>query len=578
MKNYQPEQLNLTKYLFFTGKGGVGKTSTACATAVSLADSGKNVMLVSTDPASNLQDVFEKELTNNGLEIPEVKGLTVANFDPITAARDYMESVVGPYRGVLPESAVDNMEEQLLGSCTVEIASFNEFAGFLTNPEVEAQYDHIIFDTAPTGHTLRMLQLPSAWSNFLDENTTGVSCMGQLSGLGDKQEMYKHAVNTLSEGTKTTLMLVTRPQNGPLVEANRASEELKEIGVLNQQLIINGLLERPTDNISQKIYDEQQLTLKNMPENLKQFPTFIVPLRSYNVTGVENLRLLLTSDQTNAVVEAPEVMDYPKLQHIVDELDRTNKKVVFTMGKGGVGKTTIAATLATGLAAKGKKVHLATTDPAAHLEFVITESENIKMSHIDEKKELQDYKEEVLSKARKTMSSEELDYVEEDLRSPCTQEIAVFRRFAEIVATVDCDVVVIDTAPTGHTLLLLDSSQSYAKEVERTSGEVPESVRRLLPVLQDPEQTEVVMVTLPENTPVYESMRLQEDLDRAKIAHTWWVINNSMLTSGTTNDVLRARAQSEVTWINKVAELSNDHFAVVEWHSTEVKGKSISQF
>ena len=578
MENYQPEQLNLTKYLFFTGKGGVGKTSTACATAVSLADSGKNVMLVSTDPASNLQDVFEKELTNNGLEIPEVKGLTVANFDPITAARDYMESVVGPYRGVLPDSAVANMEEQLLGSCTVEIASFNEFAGFLTNPEVEAQYDHIIFDTAPTGHTLRMLQLPSAWSNFLDENTTGVSCMGQLSGLGDKQEMYEHAVDTLSEGTKTTLMLVTRPQNGPLVEANRASEELKEIGVLNQQLIINGLLERPTDSVSQKIYDEQQLTLKNMPDNLKQFSKFIVPLRSYNVTGVENLRLLLTSDQTNAVVEAPEVMDYPKLQHIVDELDRTNKKVVFTMGKGGVGKTTIAATLATGLAAKGKKVHLATTDPAAHLGFVIKESDSIKMSHIDEKKELQDYKEEVLATARKTMSSEELDYVEEDLRSPCTQEIAVFRRFAEIVATVDCDVVVIDTAPTGHTLLLLDSSQSYAKEVERTSGEVPESVRRLLPVLQDPEQTEVVMVTLPENTPVYESMRLQEDLDRAKIAHTWWVINNSMLTSGTTNDVLRARAQSEVTWINKVAELSNDHFAVVEWHSTEVKGKSISQF
>ena len=575
MKNYQPEQLNLTKYLFFTGKGGVGKTSTACATAVSLADSGKNVMLVSTDPASNLQDVFEKELTNNGLEIPEVKGLTVANFDPITAARDYMESVVGPYRGVLPDSAVANMEEQLLGSCTVEIASFNEFAGFLTNPEVEAQYDHIIFDTAPTGHTLRMLQLPSAWSNFLDENTTGVSCMGQLSGLGDKQEMYEHAVDTLSEGTKTTLMLVTRPQNGPLVEANRASEELKEIGVLNQQLIINGLLERPTDSVSQKIYDEQQLTLKNMPDNLKQFSKFIVPLRSYNVTGVENLRLLLTSDQTNAVVEAPEVMDYPKLQHIVDELDRTNKKVVFTMGKGGVGKTTIAATLATGLAAKGKKVHLATTDPAAHLGFVIKESDSIKMSHIDEKKELQDYKEEVLATARKTMSSEELDYVEEDLRSPCTQEIAVFRRFAEIVATVDCDVVVIDTAPTGHTLLLLDSSQSYAKEVERTSGEVPESVRRLLPVLQDPEQTEVVMVTLPENTPVYESMRLQEDLNRAKIAHTWWVINNSMLTSGTTNEVLKARAKSEVTWINKVVELSNDHFAVVEWSPIEVKGSVI---
>lgn len=575
MGKFQPEQMKLTKYLFFTGKGGVGKTSIACATAVSLADNGKNVMLVSTDPASNLQDVFDTELTNSGLEIPEVKGLTVANFDPITAANDYMESVVGPYRGVLPDSAVANMEEQLLGSCTVEIASFNEFAGFLTNPEVEAQYDYIIFDTAPTGHTLRMLQLPSAWSNFLDENTTGVSCMGQLSGLGDKQEMYKHAVDTLADETKTTLMLVTRPQNGPLIEADRASRELKEIGILNQQLIINGLLERPTDNISQKIYDDQQLTLTNMPENLKQFPKSIVPLRSYNVTGVENLRFLLKSDQPRVTTKEQEIGDYPKLQHIVDELDRTHKKVVFTMGKGGVGKTTMAATIATGLAAKGKKVHLATTDPAAHLEFVIKESDSITLSHIDEKKELEDYKEEVLSKARSTMSSEELDYVEEDLRSPCTQEIAVFRRFAEIVDTADCDVVVIDTAPTGHTLLLLDSSQSYAKEVERTSGEVPESIRKLLPVLQDSKQTEVVMVTLPENTPVYESMRLQEDLDRANIAHTWWIINNSMLTSGTTNEILRARAQSEINWINKVAELSDNHFAVVEWSATELKGSVI---
>lgn len=576
MENYSPIASDLTKYLFFTGKGGVGKTSTACATAVALADSGKRVMLVSTDPASNLQDVFGRELTNKGTAIEEVPGLHVANFDPITAAQEYMESVVGPYRGLLPESAIANMEEQLMGSCTVEIASFNEFAGFLTNPEVEQKFDFILFDTAPTGHTLRMLQLPSAWNNFLDENTTGVSCMGQLSGLGDKKESYERAVKTLADKTKTTLLLVTRPQEGPILEAERASNELKELGVLNQQLIVNGVLEKPTDAVSQRFADEQQEALTNMPASLKQLPATQIPLRSFNVTGLENLRSLLKEEQVISVPTSFQTESYPDLRAVVADLVATNKRVVFTMGKGGVGKTTIAATIALGLAEKGKKVHLATTDPAAHLGYIIQESDAIKMSRIDEKQELADYQEEVLTKARQTMSPEDLAYVEEDLRSPCTQEIAVFRRFADIVTTVDADVVVIDTAPTGHTLLLLDSSQSYAKEVERTSGEVPESVRQLLPVLQDPQQTEVVMVTLPENTPVYESLRLKEDLDRANIAHTWWVVNNSMLSTGTTNELLLARAQNEQKWIQKVAEVSNNHFAVVEWSSVELKGEALA--
>ncbi|AYW49934.1 MULTISPECIES: arsenical pump-driving ATPase [Tetragenococcus] len=575
MQRYQPDKLNLTKYLFFTGKGGVGKTTTACGTAAYLADRGNNVMLVSTDPASNLQDVFQTELTNKGKEIPSIPGLTVANFDPVTAAEDYKESVVGPFRGKLPDSAVANMEEQLSGSCTVEIAAFNEFSSFLTDPEAEQKYDYIIFDTAPTGHTLRMLQLPSAWNNFMDENTTGASCLGQLSGLGDKKETYEHAVKTLADGTKTTLMLVTRPQKSSLLEANRAAKELQEVGIQNQMLLVNGVLEEATDKVSQFIYDNQLEALSQKPEELKKLLDYSIPLRSYNVTGIENLRHLLKPEQDNFKAETIPPREFPKLKDIVTELDQSNKKVIFTMGKGGVGKTTIAAAIATELADKGKKVHLATTDPAAHLQFVISDSEQIKVSHIDEDKELADYKEEVLSKARKNMTQEDVAYVEEDLRSPCTQEIAVFRAFAEIVDDTDCDVVVIDTAPTGHTLLLLDSTQSYHIEVERSSGEVPESVKRLLPRLQNGEETEVVMVTLAETTPVYESMRLQKDLDRAGIAHTWWVTNNSMLTSGTTNPMLMARAQNENTWIDKVAELSDNHYAVVEWHPEEITGAAL---
>lgn len=571
MEIFDPKKHINTKYLFYTGKGGVGKTTAASATAIQLANEGFKVVLVSTDPASNLQDVFERELDDNGTEIEEIPGLKVANFDPVSAAEEYKESIVGPYRGILPDAAVQNMEEQLSGSCTTEIASFDQFAKFLTSPDISDQYDYIIFDTAPTGHTLRLLQLPSAWTNFFDENTTGTSCMGQLSGLDEERESYSLAVETLANAEMTTLLLVTRPQEGPLVEANRASEELRALGVENQKLIVNGLLEHPTDTISQTYYDIQQEALSEMPENLKNLPTFEIPLRPYNLASIESIGLLLSEEQPEIKHEEVQAQEFPRLQTVIDDLYNTNKRVVFTMGKGGVGKTTIAASIAKGLVEKGKKVHLTTTDPAAHLNYIVHESDTLGISHIDEKKELELYQNEVLTKARESMSEEDLAYVEEDLNSPCTEEIAVFRKFAEIVSMTEADVVVIDTAPTGHTLLLLESSQSYAKEVERTSGEVPESITRLLPILQDHNQTEVVMVTLPENTPVYESIRLQEDLDRAGIAHTWWVVNNSLLSTGTTNETLLARAKSEEEWIQRVDGLSNGHFAVIDWSPFELK-------
>lgn len=577
MKQFDIKEIDLTKYLFFTGKGGVGKTSTACASAISLADMGNEVLLISTDPASNLQDVFETDLDNKGVRIEGVDGLTVINLDPIEAANEYKESVVGPYRGQLPDSVIENMEEQLSGSCTVEIAAFNEFSKFITDSDLKDSYDHIIFDTAPTGHTLRMLQLPSAWSNFISESTHGASCLGQLSGLEEEKETYKFAVDTLADGKLTSLVLVARPEETPLIEANRASHELSELGINNQILIINGLLRSYDDEVSEAFYKKQKEALDAMPEGIKDLKTFFIPLRGYNLNSIENLRSLLVEDKGYTSDEDLKIDETPSLKDIIDDLYENKKKVIFTMGKGGVGKTTLASAIAKELTGKGQKVHLTTTDPANHLTGMLDENDLLTISHIDEEKELKKYQDEVLENAKKVMSDDDLEYVKEDLRSPCTQEIAVFRAFADIVDRADSEVVVIDTAPTGHTLLLLDSTESYNTEIEKNQGNVPESAKKLLPRLKNSDETEVIIVTLAEPTPFYESVRLEEDLKRAGIYSKWWIINSSIYKTGSTNKTLQAKANSELEWINKVDKRTGGNFTIIPWSSDEIKGYNLDK-
>ncbi len=578
MERFTTEHYPKTKFLFFTGKGGVGKTSVASALSYTLSLENKKVLLVSTDPASNLQDIFQQALTNTPILIEGTSHLYALNLDPIQAAEDYKNQMVAPYRGKLPETVIQSMEEQMSGACTVEIAAFNQFSAILTDASVQQNFDVIVFDTAPTGHTLRLLQLPMAWTGFLADNTSGASCLGPLAGLEGQKVMYKKAVEVLADANQTTLMLVTRPEISPLREAARASIELEAIGIKNQQLLVNGVFE-PSDanDLYAKVYKErQQASLLQMPAQLTQYPIYSLPLAPFSITNLERMEKWITDKPLEETISTEPIRQITttSLQQMINNYMENPKRVIFTMGKGGVGKTTVAALVALGLANKGKRVHLTTTDPAAHLSWILGDElpENLTMSSIDPKEVLATYKEEVLSKARETMNEDGLSFVQEDLESPCTEEIAVFRAFANVIEAHQDEVVVIDTAPTGHTLLLLDSSESYHKEISRSSGEVPVAVQHLLPTLRNPEETSVIITTLPEATPVYEAERLQQDLQRAGLTVHFWVINQSFSMIQTNDHLLKRKIISEQKWMERVDSLSNSHTVLIPWSLKEPKG------
>ncbi|ATM00754.1 arsenical pump-driving ATPase [Aeromonas sp. CA23] len=569
---------NLPPFLFYTGKGGVGKTSLACASAVALCDSGKKVLLVSTDPASNVGQVFDTKIGNQVTKIPQVEGLSALEIDPQAAAQAYRERIVGPVRGKLPESIVRSIEEQLSGACTTEIAAFDEFTALLTDRDLVGQYDHIVFDTAPTGHTIRLLQLPGAWSEFLEQGKGDASCLGPLAGLEKQRSQYAEAVAALSDAEKTRLILVARAQTSTLREVARTHDELAAIGLANQQLVINGIFpesEQVDDPLAAAVWQREQQAMANMPAMLASLPQDRVPLLATNLVGVDSLRQLLSAEPVNGAfeVESTTAEQHPDLKQLVDELATDGHGLIMLMGKGGVGKTTLAAAVAVELANRGLPVHLTTSDPAAHLgETLAGALPSLEVSRIDPHAETERYRAQVLATKGASLDEQGRALLEEDLRSPCTEEIAVFQAFSRIIREAGKRFVVMDTAPTGHTLLLLDATGAYHREIARQMGGKGMHFTTPMMQLQDPKQTKVMIVTLPEPTPVQEAANLQADLRRAGIEPWAWVVNHMLAPASVTSPLLAQRAYRQQPHIDAVKGEHAQRYAVVPLLATEPVG------
>ena len=567
--------------LFFTGKGGVGKTSSSCAVAVALADKGKKVLLVSTDPASNIDEIFGQEIGSEPGPITGVSGLSALNVDPVKAAEEYREKVIGPYRGVLPDVAIASMEEQLSGACTVEIAAFDEFTKLLGDSQVTQTFDHVIFDTAPTGHTLRLLSLPTAWSGFIENTASGTTCLGPLEGMIEKKDIYAASMNALADETKTVLVLVSRPETAALNEAARTSVELGHIGVTNMSLLINGVFTATgeDDPIAIALERRGSDALDAMPEALSALDRVDIPLRAKEVLGIDSLREFLSGEVAPAAEAETLAGPLPAgLEEVIDDLDKNGQGVIMTMGKGGVGKTTIAARMAVDLAARGHDVLLTTTDPAAHVAAAVGDlPERLEVDQIDPVVEVEKYRTHVMETTGAALDDDGRALLEEDLNSPCTEEIAVFQAFARTVDQARDRIVVLDTAPTGHTILLLDAAEAYHREVSRLAGDVPEAVSKLLPRLRDPDFTRVFICALAEATPVHEAADLQKDLRRAGIEPSAWIINQSLAPLDVSDPVLKARKAQESKYIAEVMKEHAKRTVLVAWRDGEEAGGAAEQ-
>jgi arsenite-transporting ATPase len=567
------------RFLFFTGKGGAGKTSVACATALHLVGQRKRVLLVSTDPASNVSQVLGVTIGNSVTPIDHVPGLSAMEIDPEQAAEAYRERIIAPVRGLLPDKELASITEQLSGSCTTEVASFDEFTDLLADKNLTDQYDHVVFDTAPTGHTIRLLQLPGSWTDFLEAGKGDASCLGPLSGLEKQRTVYARAVNALKDPAMTRLILVARAQASSLAEIDRTYGELGQIGITGEYVVVNGVLPALAGgtggDLTSAVRHRESEAIAAMPAAIAGLSRDVIELKASNMVGVAALNTLFTparaGESPARQTETAEVTGQ-SLAALVDELERDDHGLVMCMGKGGVGKTTIAAAIAVALAHRGHEVHLTTTDPAAHLTDTLNGSvPGLQVSRIDPAEATRSYRDHVMATKGKNLDDAGRATLAEDLRSPCTEEVAVFQQFSRVVLESRRHFVVIDTAPTGHTLLLLDAAGSYHRQIARQMGDsMP--FRTPLMHLQDPAETKIILVTLAEPTPVTEAQGLKADLERAGI-HPWaWVINSSIAAAHPETVFLRQRAAAEIEQVDRVHSLA-DRVAIVPLLATEPVGE-----
>ncbi len=576
-----------TKFYFFSGKGGVGKTTMSAASAVYYAKQDKKTLIITTDPASNLADVFEQPIGHKITPIKGIEKLFAMELDPDVATAEYKERTLSPLKGLIPEASFAVLEEQLNSPCTAEMAAFDRFTDFLGVSDFEI----VIFDTAPTGHTLRLLELPVEWSGVIEkaanDGTGGQTCIGPAAALAQSKSKFDRAISAMRDPKQTTFIFVLRPEVTPLYEAKRSINELLKLGIKSQELIVNGMYPKSAcDNpFMLRRFAKQQEFLQKIKDSFS-IPVTLMELEAEEIKGKDLLfstgrklydKPLSLKDYNPERIESTKdgvIKDFPKIDENVLKLltpRNGNRRTIFFAGKGGVGKTSVSAATALWIANKGYKTLLLTTDPASHLGQIFETEikdkpveyvKNLWITHIDSLKATQDYKENILSEARIKYDKQRVLAIEEELDSPCTEEMATFEKFIELATLKDYQIIVFDTAPTGHTLRLLEMPVDWNKQLEIktfvSTGETEvdkvtkSRFKEVIDMMQDKDKTTFSFVMYPESTPIEEATRAMKELETINVT-TGMVVANFILPKAiVTNDYLKKRKLMQDKYLVKM--------------------------
>jgi len=574
------------RYLFFGGKGGVGKTTAASATALYLLNQLKrneSILLFSTDPAHSLSDSLDVRIGNRLVEVKQLRGARLFAYEmDASLALERFRDANGKVLAEIAERGTLLDEQDINELLSLSLPGLDEVMSLFELSELdrEGKYAHIVVDTAPSGHTSRLLRLPEVFERMVramdlmgEKHRYIVAHFARRRVVADEVDVFLSDLSkrieavraVLHDQDQTSFTLVTIPEAMGVLETQRYLELLTEQGVPVQDLIVNRVeQEHGGCAYCRARARTQRPWIKRITSTFRNLRIHYVPLQPKEVRGIDDLKKigkLIWADEFEPRMTRIKNPDLKSVSSVARSPFRLEaRKIVIFGGKGGVGKTTAAAAYALALAKANpdEKLLIFSTDPAHSLSDSFDEQglPNLDTMEIDPGKWFEELKQRYRSWTDELFASlsggsrMEIKFDREAMRElveltpPGIDEIAALGTISDLLDLERYQILILDTAPTGHLIRFLELPQvalswirtfiklllkykdvMRANEVAEELVALSKSIKKVIALFTDPERCEFVGVAIPERMSLEETADLAKSLEKLKVPLKRLLIN-----------------------------------------------------